>query len=164
MRSKTRESLIKALSYCSLRELPEMDSGEDIWIKALAIVEKSTGEECLVSLSKDPYTLKNKVSRDFGSTGAIVKYISIHPYLYLSDNFMPKFRDKNKDSRVEYLKRLDRNVDWNKKPLKELNETIIGFAIMMQLNNMESNINYIEDDKQRDAETEVRGDEGEDKE
>lgn len=162
MRSNTRQSLIRALSSCSLRELPEIDSGEDVWIKALAMVEKSTGEECFVSLSKDPYTLKNKVSRDFGSTGAIVKYISIHPYMYLSDNFMPKFRDKSKDSRVEYLKRLDRNVDWDKKTLKELNDAIIGFAIMMQLNNMESNINYIEDDRQGDFETEDRGDESED--
>lgn len=162
MRSNTRLSLITALSSLSLRELPEEYNGEDVWIKALALVEKNTGEKCFVSLSKDPYTLTNKVTRDFGSTGSITKYISIHPYLYLSDNFMPKFRDKNKDSRVEYLKRLDRNVVWSKKTLKELNETIIGFAIMMQLNNMESNINYSEDDKQGDIETEDRGDESED--
>lgn len=162
MRSNTRQSLIRALSACSLRGLPEEDNGEDVWIKALALVEKSTGEECFVSLTKDYHTLEDKVTRDFGATGAIVRYISIHPYLYLSDSFMPRFNDKTKESRVAYLNRFNSKVDWTKKTLKELNNTIVGFAIMMQLDSIKSNTNYIEDDGQECVETEDRGYEGED--
>lgn len=161
MRNNTRQSLIRALSFCSLRELPEADNGEDVWIKAIALVEKSTGEECFVSLTKDYHTLENKVTRDFGATGAIVRYISVHPYLYLSSDFMPKFNDKSKDSRVAYLRGFNSSIDWNKKTLKELNNIIIGFAIMMQLDNIAANEKYIEDDRQEIVDTEVRGHEDE---
>lgn len=163
MKSNTRASLINALSYCSLRELPEMDSGEDVWVKALALVTKTDGSNCYVAIEKDPKTLKNRVKKDFGGTGAIVEYKSIHPYLYLSSEYMPKFHDKTKDARVKYLASIKPNISWNQYSLKELNDTILGMAIESQLNHIKSNFNYtsIEDDRQEDIEAEVRGDEGE---
>lgn len=166
MRSKTRLSLIKALSYCSLRELPELDNGEDVWIKALALVTKTNGCDYFVDIEKDYKTLTNRVKKDFGDTGAIVAYKSIHPYLYLSSEYMPKFHDKTKEARIKYLTDVNSDIDWSKRSLKELNDTILGLAIEAQLNHIKSNFNYtsIEDDRQEYTETEAGGDEGEDKE
>ena len=160
MNKRTKESLVRALSYCSLRELPEIEDGETIWIKALALVEKGTGEECFVELTKDYDMLSNKVTKDFGGTGAIFKYKSIHPYLYLSSSYMPSFRDRTKDSRIAYLERVRPGIDWSSKGFKELNSAIIGIAIKLQLNSIKSNTIYItEEDGERDVEVETIGDE-----
>lgn len=166
MKSKTRASLIKALSYCSLRDLPGLDCGEDVWIKALALVTKTDGSNCYVAVEKDPKTLNNRVKKDFGSTGAIVEYNAFYPYLYLSQEYMPKFHDKTKDARVKYLSSIRPNIRWNQYSLKELNDAVLGIAIESQLNHIKSDFNYefIEDDRQEFIETEVGGDEGEDKE
>lgn len=157
MRTKTRESLIKALSYCSLRELPKLDSGEDVWIKALALVTKTDGNRCYVAIEKDPKTLKNRVKKDFGGTGAIVKYDEVYPYLYLSQEYMPKFHDKTKEARVKYLASIKPNVSWSQYSLKDLNDAILGIAIESQLAHIKSNFNYefIEDDRQEHTETEA---------
>lgn len=166
MRNKTRASLIKALSYCSLRELPEVDSGEHAWIKALALVTKSDGSNCYVAIEKDPKTLKNRVKKDFGGTGAIVEYNEFYPYLYLSQDYMPEFHDKTKDARIKYLASIKPNISWNQYSLKELNDMVLGIAIESQLNHIKSNFSYefIEDDRQEYTEAEVGGDESEDKE
>lgn len=163
MRSKTRASLIKALSYCSLRELPELDSGENVWIKALALVTKTNGCDYFVDIEKDHKTLVNRVKKDFGDIGAIVEYKEFYPYLYLSSEYMPKFHDKTKDARVEYLTKVNPGVNWAKYPLKELNDAILGLAIKSQLDHIKSNFNYtnIEDDGQGNIASEDRGDESE---
>lgn len=160
MKSNTRASLIKALSYCSLRELPDADSGEDVWIKALALVTKTNGCDYFVALEKDAKTLVNRVKKDFGDTGAIVEYKEIYPYLYLSSEYMPKFQDKTKDARIKYLSGINPNVNWSKLSLKELNDAVIGVAISLQLNNIKSNTTYITiDDEQGGIDKEIGGDE-----
>jgi hypothetical protein len=163
MKSRTRESLLKALSYCSLRELPELDNGEDVWIKALALVTKNNGRDYFVAIEKDPKSLLNRVKKDFGDTGTIVEYKGIYPYLYLSSEYMPKFHDKTKDARVKYLASIKPNISWTQYSLKELNDAILGMAIESQLNHIKSNFNYefIEDDRQEYTEAEARDDESE---
>lgn len=163
MRSKTRASLIEALSYCSLRALPEADNGEDVWIKALALVTKNDGSNCYVAIEKDPKTLKNRVKKDFGGTGAIVAYNEFYPYLYLSQDYIPRFNDRTKDARVKYLTNINPNIRWDQYSLRELNDVILGIAIESQLNHIKSNFNYefIEDDRQEYTETEAGGYEGE---
>ena len=163
MKSRTRESLIKALSYCSLREIPEADSGEDVWIKALALVTKSDGNDYYVSVEKDAKTLINRVKKDFGPTGAIVKYREFYPYLYLSSEYMPKFPDKSKETKVKYLEERIPDVNWAKRSVKDINDAIIGLAITAQLKDAISNFYYteVEEDGQGYIETEVGGDEGE---
>lgn len=164
MKSKTRASLIKALSYCSLRELPELDNGEDVWIKALALVTKTSGCDYFVAIEKDPKTLANRVKKDFGDTGAIAEYKEIYPYLYLSSEYMPKFHDKTKDARVKYLSDVNPNINWAKYTIKELNDAILGMAIQAQLNHIKSNFNYTstEDDTQGYIDAEAGGYESED--
>ena len=163
MKSKTRASLIKALSYCSLRELPEVDSGEDVWIKALALATKTDGRDYFIAIEKDPNTLANRVKKDFGDTGAIVKYKEVYPYLYLSSEYMPRFQDKTKDARIKYLSNAMPSTDWSKCSLKELNDAILGLAIQSQLNHIKSNFNYttISEDGQEYIEAEAGGDESE---
>lgn len=161
MNKKTRESLLKALSYCSLRELPEEDKGEDIWIKALALVTKYDGNDYFVNLEKDPITLTNRVKVDFGPSSAIVKYKAIYPYLYLSAEYMPKGNMK-KDEKVAYLSKFFPNMDFTGKTVKELDNLIIGTAIKLQLTQTAIDKYYDEDEcDQRGFEEEVRGDEGE---
>lgn len=158
MNKRTRESLVKALSYCSLRELPPIDNGEDVWIKALALVEKTDGGDYFVDLQKDPTTLLNKIKKDFGHTGSIVKYKEVYPYLYLSSDFMPTFNDKTKESRVTYLERVMPTGNWKTMSLKDLNNAIIGVAISLQLNNIKSNTIYITEQYGEDGiEAEVGG-------
>lgn len=156
MNKRTKESLVRALSHCSLRELPPIDNGEDVWIKALALVEKSDGCDYFVDLQKDPATLSNKVKKDFGHTGSIVRYKEVYPYLYLSSNFMPTFSDNTKESRVTYLERVNPTGNWRAMSLKALNSAIIGVAISSQLNNIKSNTIYItEQDGEDGIETEA---------
>jgi hypothetical protein len=164
MKSNTRASLIKALSHCSLRELPDLDRGEDIWIKALALVTKTDGSRCYVAIEKDPKTLNNRVKKDFGGTGAIVAYNEFYPYLYLSQEYMPKLADKSKDAKVEYLSKIFPHKNWSKCAIKELQNAIIGSAIMMQLNqiNYNANSNNEDDNGEERIEAEVRRDEVED--
>lgn len=163
MKSNTRVSLINALSYCSLRELPEADNGEDVWIKALALVTKTNGCDYFVAIEKDPKTLANRVKKDFGDTGAIVEYKAIYPYLYLSSEYMPKLLDKTKEARVKYLTEMYPEGNWAKYSLKELNDIVLGTAIKAQLDHIKSNFYYtsIEDGRQEYIETETGGDEGE---
>lgn len=163
MENRTRASLIKALSYCSLRELPEKDNGEDVWIKALALVTKSDGNDYYVNVEKDAETLVNRVKKDFGPTGAIVKYKEIYPYLYLSSEYMPKFSDKSKETKVKYLEERLPDVNWAKRSTKDINDAIIGLAIAAQLRDAITNFYYTEAEEyeQDDIETEVGGDESE---
>ena len=69
-------SLVGALSYFLLRDLPEKDNGENIWVKALALVKKKDGSESYVYVAKDPKTLDNKIVK-----GTLVKMLSDEIYL-----------------------------------------------------------------------------------
>lgn len=160
---KTRESLLKALSYYSLRELPPEDTGEDVWIKALALATKYDGNDYFVGIEKDPLTLANRVKKDFGPTSAIVRIKSIYPYLYLSAEYMPR-SGMNKDAKVEYLTKFGIKEDLTKKTVKELDNLIIGTAIKLQLMQNNFSDNYISDiteDEQDGIEEEIGGNEGE---
>lgn len=128
------------------------------------MVTKTDGSRCYVAIEKDPKTLNNRVKKDFGGTGAIVEYNEFYPYLYLSQEYMPKLADKSKDAKVEYLSKIFPHKNWSKCTVKELQNAIIGSAIMMQLNqiNYNANSNNEEDNGEERIEAEVRRDEVED--
>lgn len=162
MNKKTRESLIKALSYYSLRDLPEEDKGEDVWIKALALVTKYDGNDYFIGLEKDPTTLSNKIKNDFGPSSAIVRYKAIYPYLYLSAEYMPKSGMK-KDEKVAYLSRFYPYMNFDGKTVKELDNLIIGTAIKLQLEQVKNDNYHIEvDNGEYGVEEETGGDKIED--
>ena len=127
-----RESLVSALAYCSLRDLPEIDNGEEVWIYALAKVEKSDGSTSYALVEKDDDGA-NRFLKDFGSISSIRSVVSYHPYVFLKPAYLPKFKSENKEERVEYLKKmLSDGRDFAKMSKKELDIIILNLAIKNQ--------------------------------
>lgn len=132
MGRKTEESLIDALSYCDLRDLPEIEDGENVWIRAIAKIVKSDGGEYYAYVEKGN-DLKNRIIKDFGSMSSIVKVVAYYPFSYLKADFMPEFKTKKKEERIAYLTRYKTTKDYSNMTLKELNDEVLKGAIAMQL-------------------------------
>lgn len=127
-----RESLVSALAYCSLRDLPEIDNGEEVWIYAVAKVEKSDGSTSYTLVEKDDNGA-NRFLKDFGSISSIRSVVSYHPYVFLKPAYLPKFKTEKKEERVEYLnKKLSDGRDFAKMSKKELDVIILNLAIKNQ--------------------------------
>lgn len=133
MGRKTDESLIDALSYCGLRDLPEPWDKENIWVKALARLVKSDGVEYFAYVEKT-IEGEDKIKRVFGGVASIVKILEYYPFSYLKAEFVPTFEDKkDKKARIEYLLLANPDKDYSKYSLKQLNREIINGAIRRQL-------------------------------
>lgn len=132
MGRKTEESLIDALSYCSLRDLPEIEDGENVWIRAIAKIVKSDGVEYYAYVEKDK-DLRNRIVKDFGSMSSIVKVLEYYPFSYLRAEYMPEFKTKKKEERIAYLTRFKKDKDYSGYTLKELNDEVLRGAIEMQM-------------------------------
>jgi hypothetical protein len=128
------ESLIKALSHFLLKDLPDVDTGENIWVKALALVRKCDGSESYVYVVKDIETLQNKIAKDFGGVARISEIIEFYPFSYLKSGYVPTFNGKKKEDRVKYLMTYDNRKDYSSMTLKELDREIIRVGIEKQLN------------------------------
>ena len=72
MRDRKNESLVSALSWAGLTELPPKDTKENVYVRALALVAKTDGTESYVALVKDR-TGEDKIVKDFGSIYPIAK-------------------------------------------------------------------------------------------
>lgn len=144
MGKKTDESLIDALSYCGLRDLPEPWDKENVWVKAIVRLVKSDGVEYYAYVEK---TTKNeeRIKKVFGGVAAIVKILEYYPFSYLRAEFMPQFEDKkDKKVRIEYLQKANPDKDYSKYTIKQLNKEILDGAICRQLNSekIEESRNY----------------------
>lgn len=128
------ESLIAALSYFLLKDLPEKDNGENIWIKALALVKKCDGSESYVYVVKDYKTLENNISKDFGTSCQIAEVIEYHPFSYLKSGYVPTFKRTKKEDRIKYLQLYNNKKDYSEMTLKELDKEVIRVGIEKQLN------------------------------
>lgn len=133
MKESKKESLIKAMSFFLLKELPEVDNGENIWIKALALVKKRDGSEAYVYVVKDSKTLENKIAKDFGSGAQIVETVEYYPFSFLKSGYMPTFKTAKKEDRIKYLNKYDKNTNYSDMTLKELEREIIRLAVARQL-------------------------------
>lgn len=127
------ESLISALSYFMLRELPEKDNGENVWIKALALVKKKDGSESYVYMVKDANNLENVIAKDFGSSSAIFEIVECYPFSFLKSSYVPTFKTQKKEDRIKYLSRYDKNKDYSEMTLKELDKEVLRVGIEKQL-------------------------------
>lgn len=132
MRNRSEESLLDALSYCSLRSLPEPDDKENIWIRAIAKIAKADGQTYYAYVEKDD-KLNNKIIKDFGSISAIVKVVEYYPFSYLKPAFMPKFKTKTKEERINYLTRYNKDLKLEGLSVKELDRLVVLGAIKMQM-------------------------------
>jgi hypothetical protein len=128
------ESLIKALSYFLLKDLPDVDNGENIWIKSLALVRKCDGSESYVYVVKDIETLQNKIAKDFGGVAQISEIIEYYPFSFLKSGYVPTFNGKKKEERIKYLMAYDNRKNYSEMTLKELDREIIRVGIEKQLN------------------------------
>lgn len=136
MKNKTKEqSLIECLKWCDVARLPEVDDKKNIWIKAIALVQKADGSESYVAMTKDK-DLKNKLVKDFGSVSLVQNIKEIYPYSYLSAAFMPGFKTRKKEERINYLLAHDKSLQGlDELSLKELDKMVVYIAIKKQIFN-----------------------------
>lgn len=132
MRKKEQESLIDALAYCSLRDIPAADDGSGYWLEALAKVAKRDGTKSYVYAVRNAETLETEIKVDFGSISGIAFVEEYYPFEFLRNEFMPTFA--NKDDRVKYLAQgaADAEKRYSKMSVKALEEEIIKKAINAQ--------------------------------
>lgn len=135
MKNKSEESLLDALQYCSLRKLPEVEDGENVWIRAIAKIAKADGQMYYAYVEKDD-KLQNKIVKDFGPISALVRVVEYYPFSYLKPAFMPKFKGKSKEGkeeRIAYLTRYDKDLNLDGLSVKELDKMIMLGAIKKQM-------------------------------
>ena len=126
------KSLIDSLAYCDLRDLPEKDNKEYVWLKSLALVRKTDGTMGYLLLVKDANG-NPKVAKDFGTISAIKEIVEYYPILLLDARFMPTFQTKTKDERIEWLQRMGSKDELGELTLKELNKKILNMAMQLAL-------------------------------
>lgn len=125
-------SLLDCLSWCSVRQLPEEWDSKNVYIKAIAKVMRADGSISYVAVKKDKNG-DDKIIKSFGNISMIKKILAVYPYLYLDAVYMPTFKGNSKTEKVSYLSALNKNVDYSKKSVKELDKAIISEAIQKQL-------------------------------
>lgn len=134
MKDWKNETLIDALSYCALRELPEKDNEEDFWLRAVALVQKTDGTQSYVYVEKSVKDLSNRIMKDWGTSATICNIIEYYPFSFLKAQFMPKFKTQKKEERIKYLTTYDkRDGDWQGYSLKELDAEVLKRAARKQL-------------------------------
>lgn len=124
------KTLVDALQWANIRELPESDKGENVYILALALVSKKDGSKGYVALKKDDKG-QDKIVKDFGSISQIVKIEETYPYLYLDSSYLPDL--KKKEDKIKWLSIHDNTKNYEELTIKELNKTILVVAIQNQL-------------------------------
>lgn len=135
MKNRSEESLLDALQYCSLRKLPEVEDGENVWIRAIAKIAKADGQMYYAYVEKDD-KMQNKIVKDFGPISALVRVVEYYPFSYLKPAFMPKFKGKSKEGkeeRIAYLTRYDKDLNLDGLSVKELDKMIMLGAIKKQM-------------------------------
>jgi hypothetical protein len=132
MQKKEQESLIDALVYCSLRDLPDVDDGIGYWLEALAKVAKRDGSRAYVYVARNDETLEPIIKKDFGSISGIAFVEEYYPYEYLREEFIPSLA--NKEEKVKYLAQKDeaKEKEYSKMSVKKLDNEIIRQAIKAQ--------------------------------
>lgn len=126
--SKEKESLMKVLAYCNIAKLPEEDTQEYIWLKAIGLVAKADGTHSYVLMYKNRYNRPNIV-KDFGSISTIVKTEKVYPLLLFKYSLLPKFGTDSSEERIRWLKSKKVEADYENMNLKELNKLVLNFCV-----------------------------------
>ena len=132
MENIKEESLINALSYCDLRDLPKEWDKENVYLMCLALVSKADGTSSYVAMKKD-INGEDKIMKDFGHISAIRNIESIHPYMYLDARFVPSFNTNAKAERIEWLQKMGCEDELGECTLKELNKKVLNVAMQNAL-------------------------------
>lgn len=142
MEKLNKESLVKALSFCGLREVPEEWDKENIYLRALALVSKIDGSESYVLVEKDAHG-NDRMIKDFGTVCAINAVISVHPFFFLESRWIPEFKTKGKgkansdgkEERISWIMRHRTNNIYNYMSIRELDKEILAIAMYNALKN-----------------------------
>lgn len=126
------KSLIDALAYCDLKDLPKADTKEYVWLKALALVKKSDASKGYVLLVKG-INGEPKVVKDFGSVSVIREIEEIYPFALLDERYMPTFTTKTKEERITWLERMNPSGDYSNMNMKQLNKEVLNVAMQTAL-------------------------------
>lgn len=126
--SKEKESLMKVLAYCNIAKLPEEDTQEYIWLKAIGLVAKADGTHTYVLMYKNRYNRPNIV-KDFGSISTIVRTEKVYPLLLFKYSLLPKFGTDSSEERIRWLKSKKVEADYENMNLKELNKLVLNFCV-----------------------------------
>lgn len=136
--NKEQESLKRALEAQDLANLPKVEDGESVWLKALAKVGKRDGSIGYVCVVRDGGDVeKTRIVADYGEPCAIAKFIEFYPITYMKASYMPTFESKNsKEERVAYLMKANPELDEEMLmglSLKELNKMVKENAANRQM-------------------------------
>ena len=95
-----KESLLKALNFCSVSELPEAlsEDSDGVWAIGIAKVKKNDGSTSY-SVVKNDGTGKPVIYVDYGRPAIIVSIEEIYPSSYLNQDNLPSIRSKKDISR-----------------------------------------------------------------
>ena len=135
---KEQESLKRALEAQDLANLPKVEDGESVWLKALARVAKRDGSIGYVCVVRDGGDVeKTRIVADYGEPCAIAEFIEFYPITYMKASYMPTFKSKNsKEERVAYLMKANPDLDEEMLmglSLKELNKMVKENAANRQM-------------------------------
>lgn len=123
------KTLIEALSYCDLNVVPEEDTKEYIWIKALARVKKADGSSNYAVCERDK-DANPKIVKDFGSVAAIVKIDKFYPFMLLDKQYIPVFTGRYAtENRIKWLRNRGEKGELESMQPKELELKVIKYAI-----------------------------------
>lgn len=123
-----KESMMKALAYCNLPKLPEEDTNEYVWVKAIGLVAKADGTKAYVLIHRNRFGRPNIV-KDFGTISTIVKTEKIFPILMLDESQMPKFKTDKIEDRVKWMKRNGIKADYDAITMKEAQRLILNYCM-----------------------------------
>ena len=127
-------TLVEALSFCGVRELPEELKGKEVWIKAIGLVSKVDGGQSYVYLERGELGASN-IKKDFGTLSPIVKIDKIYPYLYLSEDEVPKFSKEEKGEKTSWLVARGYNEEeLSTKTPQQINKLVIDECVKAALN------------------------------
>lgn len=131
----TEQSLNEALNYARLHKLPDEWNGTDHFVKAIALVSRSSGQQSYVIVRMDGEG-KQLVVKDFGMD-AIRRIDKVYPYLFVDSQYMPRFSSGHEEDRYEYIARIsNKSIDEVREMTPQQQVAAMrAYAIQKQLNN-----------------------------
>jgi len=131
--TEKERTLLEALNYAHLHELPAEWNKKDHWIKAIGLTNRSSGLQSYAILRMDGSGNYHAV-KDFRFDG-LRSIVAIYPYIYVDSQFLPKFTQKQTDEKHEYIAKISGKSIEEVKNLsaKEQKAIMAEYAIKMQL-------------------------------
>ena len=127
-----KQELVRALSWCGLNYIPQEDTGDTIWLRAIALVSKNDGSKNYAVYERG-YDGKPRCIKDFGSVCQIVKIDKLFPFFVLDKSNIPNFKGKFKEERIAWLRANGVNVTADDATTKELDTMILNLVAYMEL-------------------------------